>query len=334
MKKFIYYPGFEVRHRNWLKFSLLYLEKLCPIIPPSGDPYLTELHRKLENETDLLSIHRPDYHEGERATFDAIDQVEKILRHPDRYESIFNNPNVIELWRDPGQQRFTLFEEKYTEVWKSFCFNNGLAKQSPQGMVIPRELGLIYMTLLAQSIADLEGVSPITDYPNLDKFSIITHRVDPIKEDTISAAQSVFKLKLPENLSEISVDEIINHRNRPQFKRRLHAFHIALNDFLNSVEEGLEAEDFVRSLGNAWSDFGSEIIQIGTGAASFGLGVWLLLQAPEIATAAYLKDIMGGAGLVFGSTLAIKSTWTRTRTMRLARRYLTDLTELKPATLA
>ena len=37
MKELIYYPSFEVRNREWLKFALLYIENLNPIIPESGD---------------------------------------------------------------------------------------------------------------------------------------------------------------------------------------------------------------------------------------------------------------------------------------------------------
>ena len=37
MEELIYYPGFEVSNEDWLKFALLYLDKLNPIIPESGE---------------------------------------------------------------------------------------------------------------------------------------------------------------------------------------------------------------------------------------------------------------------------------------------------------
>jgi hypothetical protein len=37
LKKLIYYPSFEAEDINWLKFALLYIDVLKPIIPRSGD---------------------------------------------------------------------------------------------------------------------------------------------------------------------------------------------------------------------------------------------------------------------------------------------------------
>ena len=82
MKQLIYYPGFEVQNEQWLKFALLYVNQLEPIIPPAGDSYLSVLFRQLQDETDLLRIHRPTEEEGYRATLDSIERVETILRHP------------------------------------------------------------------------------------------------------------------------------------------------------------------------------------------------------------------------------------------------------------
>lgn len=53
MKDMIYYPGFETRNENWLKFALLYFDVLRPIIPyttRSESTYLSEnFQRVMEN---------------------------------------------------------------------------------------------------------------------------------------------------------------------------------------------------------------------------------------------------------------------------------------------
>ena len=44
MKELLYYPGFEVKDETWLKFALLYLDHISPIIPYINAPeesYLT-----------------------------------------------------------------------------------------------------------------------------------------------------------------------------------------------------------------------------------------------------------------------------------------------------
>ena len=85
MESLLYYPGFEVENINWLKFALLYLNKLRPIIPPDGDKYLSDNFKFINDETDLIDKYRPNYEEGFNATLDAIDVIDKILSHPDRY---------------------------------------------------------------------------------------------------------------------------------------------------------------------------------------------------------------------------------------------------------
>jgi hypothetical protein len=54
MQRMVYYPGFEVANSTWLKFALLYINTLRPIIPPNGYNYLSNQHRMLKEETDLI----------------------------------------------------------------------------------------------------------------------------------------------------------------------------------------------------------------------------------------------------------------------------------------
>lgn len=60
MQELIYYPGFEVRNVSWLKFALLYIETLRPIIPVSGDKHISNFYSRIINETDLIERFRPE----------------------------------------------------------------------------------------------------------------------------------------------------------------------------------------------------------------------------------------------------------------------------------
>src|SRR5436309_2975293 len=154
VREVIYYPGFEVANRDWLKFALLYLDKLDPIIPFTGDPYLSEQFRRLVSETDLISIHRPDAAEGRSATLDALDSVERVLRNPGRYKPVFGTADITQKWKDPRKQTATLFREKFTDAWESFCVARKLGRRTDDGLLIAADVALLYMTLLAQIIAD------------------------------------------------------------------------------------------------------------------------------------------------------------------------------------
>ena len=338
MKEFVYYPGFEVRNQNWLKFALLFLGNLDPIIPYSGDKVLSDQWRQILNETDLLKINRPNntdrnlkypkFEEGYAATLDAIDQMEKIFRHPERYEFIFNTPNIIELWKNPANQTWTLFEEKYSEAWNNFCEGNNIANYSNQGLMLPREVCLIYMTILAQCIADSKGISPITDHKSLDKFSIFTRKSTKSEADSIKISQQIINLSLPKNLNELSLKRIIGLRKKDTFKKRQSAFHDELNKFLSNVENGKNIEKFSDSLGSAWLDFKDDILGIGTGVAAFGLGVWIFFQSSGIGLPVAAEKVVGGISMALGASTTIKKTWKHTENKRLSRKYLADLSIL------
>lgn len=331
MKELIYYPGFEVKRPDWLKFALLYIEKLNPIIPFSGEKHLTEFYKRLIGETDLIHVNRPEYEDGTKATLDALEVSEKILMDPKRYLRVFNTPDVIERWRNPAKQDYTLFQEKYTYQWEQFCIKNQLAKKAPQGLLLHREFAFIYMSILAQAIADSRGVSPITDDTILDKFSILTRRSTEFDHKKLNVAQSTIELKLPSNLAQISVDEIIKFRNRPGFKQRLRAFHAEFDKFFDKIQDESTETEFVNSFGSIWNDFSDEIVKLGFGASSFGLGVWILAKSPSLTSQSYFREVvLGGASLVAGSIISIRSTWNNTETKRFCRRYLADLESIHP----
>ena len=47
------------------------------------------------NETDLIQKHRPNYKEGDDATLDAIDQIERVLKHPEAFKGIFSDVHFL-----------------------------------------------------------------------------------------------------------------------------------------------------------------------------------------------------------------------------------------------
>lgn len=62
MKELLYYPGFEVKDETWLKFALLYLDHISPIIPYIHAPeesYLTPTFMNVKEHSDLIRIKRP-----------------------------------------------------------------------------------------------------------------------------------------------------------------------------------------------------------------------------------------------------------------------------------
>ena len=103
MKDMIYYPGFETRDENWLKFALLYFDTLRPIIPYtsySEKRYLSDTFQYVMGEADLIKPYRPKYPEGLRASTLACEEFEKFLLHPERYGSYFIEANLEHLLKN------------------------------------------------------------------------------------------------------------------------------------------------------------------------------------------------------------------------------------------
>lgn len=325
MKKLIYYPSFEVYDVNWLKFALLYIKELKPIIPWSGEKHLSSFHKKLYNETDLIKPYIPEYDEGQDATSIAIEEVEKIFRRPADYSSIFRNNNVVDVWKKRELFDFTLFGEKYSYNWECFCIENGVGERCDEGIVLPKELGLIYMTILAQVIADRNGISPITDRNELDRFSIFIRQENKCTESIITVAQDVLECKLPADLHKIPLDNIIKFRNNRGFKKKLNAFHNELQKYYKSKEDNQTAYDFESSLGSFWRDFFGDFIQAGIDLASFSLKAWISISSGAPVAANAITD---GVTMLTRNTIRIKNTWNSTKSKRYCRKYLSNISRL------
>ncbi|MBA7546428.1 hypothetical protein ES705_38819 [subsurface metagenome] len=327
MEEVIYYPGFEVQSEEWLKFALLYIDHLKPIIPESGDRYLSHLSKRLREETDLIAPHRPEYTEGCSATLDAITLVERMLRSPRRYRDTLGEGDFVAAWKTPENQVFTLFEEKFSNEWEHFCLFNRLGRSSPDGLRVARSLGLVYMSFLAQVISEIREMPTLTDHPRMDQISILTRKVHPHLRKRLRIAKGVLDLKVPQNLAGISIDKIISLRNEPDFKARLHAFHRELNTWITDVEEGRAEGNLFETRGSISSDFSDNLVKLGAEITTFGLGIWLLLSDPAT-TVAYVKEISAGTALTIGSVIAIRNGWKHSKTRRYTRKYLADLRTL------
>ena len=72
MRNLLYYPYFEIRNEDWLKFALLYFRNLNLIIPESADRHLSEEFNHLYESTDLFNKFRPDYNSAYVRFFQLI----------------------------------------------------------------------------------------------------------------------------------------------------------------------------------------------------------------------------------------------------------------------
>lgn len=328
MKKLIYYPSFEIKHPDWLKFALLYIDELRPIIPQEGDKYLSADYREIIDKTDLIKQYRPDPTEGTPATLDAIEIVEKILQNPKRYSSSLGNSDFIEKWREDENQNYTIFEKKYTNAWEDFCIDNQLGKRNDEGIAVSRTLGLIYMSFLTNVISEAKNIPLVTDHQDLDNISILARITKSQTDEKINIAKGIIELKTPKNLEHISLETIINHRKGQGFKERLHAFHLDFEKYLIDLESGKAEKGFLDKRYEGVKEFNLALSLLGIELEVFCLSTWFVTTNPESWIARGIQFLTGTKTVIKGIQTVNKH-WKHTKNTRFSRKYLADLSQLK-----
>jgi hypothetical protein len=328
MERLIYYPSFEVLDADWLKFALLYIDTLYPIIPMSGDVHLSERFRRTMGETDLVSPYRPEYDEGAKASLNALDIVQRMFSYPHLFAEAIGDTHFIDRWRNPLAQRYLLFREKYARDWEDFVKDARLARPAHEGIYVSKELGFIYMTILAQAIADKNGLSSITDHHEMDDFSIFTMKTSPASPESSAIARAVIRLCLPADIHRVSIHEVIKFRNRRNFRHLLHAYHTELHAWISSVEEGTAQGDFFSTRGSLMKDFSDEIASLTGGVIPATVGVWLLLHANSPDYGNLIEKLCSVGVLAVTSVISIRNAWQNTETRRFTRKYLADLSRI------
>ena len=231
MNEMIYYPSFEIHDTNWLKFALLYFDRLMPIIPYTIRPekyYLSTTALKVMDESDLIRPYRPDYEEGMCASVIACEEFENYLRKPERYSSFFSisrHDQVNERWHSFEHQDCTLFEGKYSKAFFDFCVKNGIATPCKDGIHISSDLAFVYMSILADVISRRNGLEMITDKKRYSTLLLRNNQTISRKlTQELRIAENTIELALPADIAEIPIDAIIDLRNRPDFNKTRKAY--------------------------------------------------------------------------------------------------------------
>lgn len=243
MSDMIYYPGFEVKDETWLKFALLYLDRIRPIIPYTIAPkerYISETFLRIMGETDLVRPYKPDFNEGMCASELACTEFERYLQHPERYARFFGQPyasRLIDKWKLPKYQDCTLFEGKYSYEFFRFCIENQIASPCREGIKISNDLAYVYMSFLADVISRNNEMEMITDEQRYTQMLLknpqLTSSSRRAYEHTV---KNELTLALPDHLSEIPIQEIIELRKDKDFNSARTEYVKQLSKMVDSKE--------------------------------------------------------------------------------------------------
>lgn len=329
MNPLLYYPSFEVKNQDWLKFALLYLKDIKVIMPEEGETKLSNEFWDIYKSTNLFGFHRPMPREGYDSSLETIESIEPILRNPKLYSERFNirskNETVVDKWRNPSNQKFEIFRAKYSDQFMDYCLQNRFAIQSRNGIFLPQELALIFMSLLAKVIGKETDRSPITD---LEQFDYLTTEIaNPSElERKLTLAQNIVNVKIPRNINRLEIEDILKLRTSNGFNANLNAFHEALDSFHTNAENGKLTQEFLSEYENPFMGITEDVKKLSLDLANYGIGTYMTLTNETIEIPAFIKTvIIGGLTLYTGNKIKTKKIWQNSKNRFLVRRYLTGI---------
>ncbi|ENY71843.1 hypothetical protein G114_11070 [Aeromonas diversa CDC 2478-85] len=236
MKTFIYYPGMEVRDELWLKFALLWLERLAFVFTVSEKSDLQGVLTRVEAHSDLLAP-SPDAAFFERVTPAAIAQLEGLLAPDFVRHKVFGNRELIARWRDSRNHDCFCPDQAGLTSLHHFCLERGFASQTQGGILMARRLANLLSMRLARDWALANEGILITEHDYLDR---LLHLMESRYHNR--GGQDCFLLEIalpvPRDLATLPLDELLTLRTRQGFRAALGEFHRALEALLIMLDSG------------------------------------------------------------------------------------------------
>ncbi|MFB3945753.1 hypothetical protein [Aeromonas veronii] len=236
MKTYIYYPGMEVRDELWLKFALLYLERLAFVFTVSEKSGLTALQQTLEQETDLLA-ERPDAAFFAAITPQLESQLSGLLAPDFVRHKVFGNKELVTRWRQGANHDCFCPDQAGLERLHGFCLSHGFASRDQGGIRMARRFANLLSMRLAREWALANDGALITDHDYLDR---LLHLLESRYHNR--GGQDCFHLEIPlqvpTHLADIPFAELIALRGRSGFRQQLAEFHLAIDNLLAMLGSG------------------------------------------------------------------------------------------------
>ncbi|MCF3099368.1 hypothetical protein EHZ86_19365 [Aeromonas australiensis] len=226
----------EVRDELWLKFALLYLERLAFVFTVSETSGLIALQQSLEQQTDLLA-ERPDAAFFAAITPQLESQLTGLLTPDFVRHKVFGNKELVTRWRQEANHDCFCPDQAGLERLHGFCLSHGFATRDEGGIRMARRFANLLSMRLAREWALANDGALITDHDYLDR---LLHLLESRYHNR--GGQDCFHLEIPlqvpTHLADIPFAELIALRGRSGFRQQLAEFHLALNALLAMLGSG------------------------------------------------------------------------------------------------
>lgn len=327
MKRLIYYPTLEPQDINWLKYALIYIDNFSPIIPKSAENKITDVFKSITDNTDLITILKPTYNQGDRASTKTLIELENIQRFPNQYRDKFNVVNIEKTLKDVGNWDYKILKEKFNMDFGDEILKRGLGIQVKEGIRTSSELGNLFMIFLSEEIAKDEKGNPITDITKYDNLTTYIRSIDINQHDVpADFIRTIIDLSLSKNIQDIPVEKLIEFRNYSEINELRNKLNISLSNFYKSLENGTDPHQYLKFIEQNSNELAQQILLFFGGLFSVSLAASTIMSNP-LSTES-IKEITEGTLMSVGAISAIKSAWSSNGEKRAARKFLTKLNQI------
>jgi hypothetical protein len=232
----LYYPYIHLQDANWIKVAALYYDKLLRIVPEGFKTQDKEIVRLLNDKFQFIENLHPEK-EAQDIAMGFLRFAEEELSDPKKRKEFTTKIGTLL----PTDSRFPLqiHEAKIAQILQAGLLGIGLAKKSQYRRPwydFEPVTGALYMTYLANEMAEKRGLPIVTDDPVYQPLirGIQQVRSRLKREDTGHALASlVIKTAIPRDIRAVSVQKIIEFRRKHDDER--HRFYVAMRGLAKDI---------------------------------------------------------------------------------------------------
>jgi len=234
----LYYPYIRIRNEDWLKVSALYWDTMRRFKPTGYHLRDSSVGEQFAQAGFLISLDPEGYAENVSNELLAfMMQHTETLRRKYSIQAALDTPSGPG-WGTEGPSRRNrnlglIHSRKIRQGYRNFLIGEGLGEvgrdADDQWIGLHPTMAAAYMLTLVGTCADSEGLNPITDYytPFLppttgveSAISLLTADTDLYENpdraihDAANFAIAAIQIVKPRNLRNISVERILNAKNK------------------------------------------------------------------------------------------------------------------------
>lgn len=241
MQRLLYYPNFEIQDLNFLKFALIYIDEIKPIIPLCAMDSLSNETRNIMQNTNLIQPLHPRYDDSQLASRATIEFLENYHRY-NRFSYGKQEKLDSYLW---GNKDYILYSDKYSFEFENYCLETKLAERCDEGLLLEQNVAYSYMSILADIISKENEIDMITDSLKYADIRLKTpyDRINTRTNRILNEIEREIQFQIPVDMRNIPLEQFVELRADERFNTARSNFSRELNNVLNMQDLDISRVD-------------------------------------------------------------------------------------------